>query len=279
MYFAFGWRHLAGSFSFRVLWNKAVTHKVFLTGVRLDLVAAKSGKENTEPWFQKYKLGNGIAFSSCQQMGTEMGEIVICEGKWHFHWSWLIWCVSWFIFPVHWRSSVDTHTLTAVPKAFTGAVYATAASSAREISLLVANIIFYLADVHAGSLVLLTFASPAAPTPDGAPSPAVAWLTHFLPHLLPNDCWAPFPNSGPAHLCDCLLSLLQWQRVQWLIFENVAATNLWNCGAGFCYLHQKEGMSTREKISHWGHCEEFQLRDSTGWSWCQGLLVPHCVLS
>lgn len=83
---------------------------------------------------------------------------------------------------------MGTHTLTAVPKAFTGAVYVTASSSAREISLLVANIIFYLADVHAGSLVLLTFASPAAPTPDGAPSPAVAWLTHFLPHLLPNDC-------------------------------------------------------------------------------------------
>lgn len=68
------------------------------------------------------------------------------------------------------------------------AVHATAASSAREISLLVANIIFYLADVNAGSLVLLPFASPAAPTPDCAPSPAVAWLTHFLLHLLPNDC-------------------------------------------------------------------------------------------
>lgn len=42
-------------------------------------MAAKSGKEITEPWFQKYKLGIGITFSSCQQMGTEMGEIVICE--------------------------------------------------------------------------------------------------------------------------------------------------------------------------------------------------------
>lgn len=62
------------------------------------------------------------------------------------------------------------------------------ASSAREISLLVANMVFYLADVNAGSLVLLTFASPVACTPDCAPSSAVPWLTHFLPHLLPNDC-------------------------------------------------------------------------------------------
>lgn len=79
---------------------------------------------------------------------------------------------------------------------------------------LVANVIFHVADVNAGSLAELTFASPAAPTPDCAPSPAVAWLSHFLPHLLPNGCCTPFPNSGPARLWDWLLSLLQWQRAQ-----------------------------------------------------------------
>lgn len=87
-------------------------------------MATESGEEITEPWFQRYKLGVGITFSSCQQMGAEMGEIVICEGKWHGHWSWLIWYVSRFILPVYCRSSMDT--LTAVPKTVTGAVYATA---------------------------------------------------------------------------------------------------------------------------------------------------------
>lgn len=92
------------------------------------------------------------------------------------------------LFSLFTEGAVWTHTLTAVPKTFAGALYAKAASPAKVISLLVADIIFYLADDKAGSLVLLTFASPAAPTPDGAPSPAVAWLTHFLPHLLPNEC-------------------------------------------------------------------------------------------
>lgn len=171
-------------------------------------MAAKSGKEITEPWFQKYKLGIGITFSGCQQMGTEMGEIVICEGKWHGHWSWLIWCVSWFICPGYWRSSMDTRSLLC-QRLSQEQFMPQPASSAREISLLVANMVFYLSDVNAGSLVLLTFASPVACTPDCAPSSAVPWLTHFLPHLLPNDCWTPFPHSGPALLCDWLLSLLQ----------------------------------------------------------------------
>lgn len=229
MYFAFGWRHLAGSFSSRVLWNKAVTQQDFLTGVRLYLMAAESGKEITEPWFQKYKLGNGIALFICQHIGTEMGEIVFCEGKCSIVVNLI--CIL-IYFPCLLKKQHGL-TFAAVPKTFTGAVHATAASSARDISLPVANIIFYLADVNAGSLVLLPFASPATPTPDCALSPAVAWLTHFLLHLLPNACWTPFPNPGPAHLCDCLLSLLQWQHVQRLLFENVTAIHLWNCGAGF----------------------------------------------
>lgn len=132
---------------------------------------------------------------------------------------------------------MDTHTHCCA-KDF----HRSSSSSARKISLLAANIIFYLADVNAGSLVVLTFASPAAPTPDCSPSPAVVWLTHFLPHLLPNDCCTPFPNSGAAHLCDWLLSLLQ-----------CSATSL-----GKCYSHTLElGTwallpSPGEENEHWG---------------------------
>lgn len=133
---------------------------------------------------------------------------------------------------------MDTHTHCCA-KDF----HRSSSSSARKISLLAANIIFYLADVNAGSLVVLTFASPAAPTPDCSPSTAVAWLTHFLPHLLPNDCCTPFPNSGPAHLCDWLLSLLQ-----------CSVTSL-----GKCYSHTSLELwgwvllpSPEEENEHWG---------------------------
>lgn len=189
-------------------------------GVRLYIMAAKSGKEIMGPWFQKYKLRNGVVFFSCQQIGAEMGETGICEGKWHVHWSWLICYVSWFVFPVFWRSSMDTHSLLG-QRPSQEQFMQQPASSASEISLLIANVIFYLADVSAGSLVLLTFASPAAPTPDCAPSPAVAWLTHFLPHLLPNDCWTPFPNSGSAPPL--------WLAAQFAAVAACLVISLWKC--------------------------------------------------
>lgn len=227
MYFAFGWRHLAGSFSSRVLWNKAVTQQDFLTGVRLYLMAAESGKEITEPWFQKYKLGNGIALFICQHIGTELEEIVICEGKCSIEVNLI--CIL-IYFPCllkeqYGQSHCCTTDLHRSSWCTSSLFCQGHFSSSCKHNILPCRCQCWLSGPA-------PFCFPAAPTPDCAPSPAVAWLTHFLLHFLPNACWTPFPNPGPAHLCDWLLSLLQWQHVQRLLFENLTAIHLWNCGAG-----------------------------------------------
>lgn len=228
MYFAFGWRHLAGSFSSTVLWNKAVTQQDFLTGVRLYLMAAESGKEITEPWFQKYKLGNGIALFLCQHIGTETGEIVICEGKCSIVVNLI--CIL-IYFPCLLKKQHGL-TVTAVPKTFTGAVHATAASSARDISLPVANIIFYLADVSAGSLVPAPFCFPCSSQP-------CSCLANSLSASFTSQCLL---NTVPKSRTSPPL----WLAAQFAAVAACSATSLWKCSLELWSWVLEEGNE------HWG---------------------------
>lgn len=114
-------------------------------------------------------------------------------------------CISWFISPptfiaeavwthAHW------HALQSSKEFHQSSLWSSQPFSASEISLPTSayslQTSYFTSQMSdAGSLVLFTFASPAAPTSDWALGSAVAWLTCFLPHLLPNDCWTTtFPE-------------------------------------------------------------------------------------
>lgn len=235
----------------------------------------RSDTEVIQLLLQKEKLGNWMAFLTCQRMSTDRNraraivlfEGVACPSKLA---SPFFWYVSWLIFPLFLEKQ-GTCTLTNVRfgilENFRRVIYEIISLCCRwafpSCCLLVANSsCFTLRMLAAGSPVLLTSPSPAAPPSNWASGSAAAWPTRFLPHLLPSGCWTMFPwvqdQLSPVTACPgcCRSSVFSDLGLE---MQNHTSSELQELN----FLSFAGGRN-----GHAGCCEEVQLNDSAQRSWC-----------